>query len=328
MKSMRCVVPLCALLVGCGAAAGGGGGGDAGTGGDPYPGTADGGKNANSPLAPNIWLTNAALGLGDVRVCFHPNDALALPSDNTIPATNYPGLGLGHAVRLTASLQGQSVTPVLFDAHKVAVLESGGAFSCAKLAQILSPRTLPIVSIGGGPTLLAITGCPANTPNGAARCGKGYTDGAGNLGMIAVAVATNYDARFEMGVQVLNLAPSVASVESVRWGFGPLSDQCGGTLVSEGTAPVGTIQPSTPVPMASPTEFDALGVSLCDTGMGRKSPIVGVSYAAQQGATNPASVPAEHFAAKGNFVFASMGEVGGAGASALRVLAIPFGLTN
>lgn len=328
MKSMRCVVPLCALVIGCGAAGGGGGGGGRDGGDRTDPGAPDTGTAGASPVAPNIWLTNAALGLGDVRVCFRANDTLALPSDNTIPATNYPGLGPGRAARLTAALQGQNVAPVLFDAHKVAVLESGGAFSCAKLAQILTPIPLPTVSIGLGPSLLAITGCPANTPNGAARCGNGYTDGAGNLEMIAVAVAASYDTRSAMGVQVLNLAPSVASVERVRWGFGPLSDQCGGTLVSEGTAPVGTIQPSTPVPMASPTEFDAFGVSLCDTGMGRKSPIVGVSYAAQQGATTPASVPSEHFAAKGNFVFASMGEVGGAGSSALRVLAIPFGLTN
>jgi hypothetical protein len=84
--------------------------------------------------------------------------------------------------------------------------------------------------------------------------------------------------------------------------------------------------PTIATPLAAPTEFDSSGVSLCDTTTG--TPVVGTSYAAQQYATDPAGVPPEHFATRGNFVFAVVGEVGATGSRALRVLALPFGLTK
>lgn len=292
---------------------------------------ADAGKdNVLAPLAPNVWLVHAASGLGDVRVCLRVEDPIAQPNDNRIPATSYPGLAPGQAARLHASAVG-SLTATLYDAHNLAVLEDVGPFSCATLMATKSAIAPPlgVVKVEVGPTVLALVGCPAHTSGDTARCGPLYTDEGGNLALIAVPVAKSYDSKAPMSAQVLNLSPTLAKLNLVRWSIGALPDQgCSIGVFFEGSAPVGAVAPTPATLLDAPGNLDTTGVSLCDTSMGRMSPIVAASFVEQQRATDPTSVPPEYFATAGNFVFTVVGEVGGVSPNQLQVLALSFGATH
>lgn len=328
MKSTRSIVSACAMfaLAGCSASVS-----QPGDGSFPGPPTGDAGKaSVLAPLAPNVWLVHAASGVGDVRICLRDSDPVAQPDGNRIPSTNYAGLSPGQATVLHANLSAPLMGTV-YDANDVARLESKAAYSCADLAKLQMKVKIPLaaVPVVSGPAVLALVGCPKNTPNGAQRCGVSYTDAGGNLELRAVPVATDYDSRAPMGAQVLNLSPTLADVPLVRWAIGALPQTgCATGKFSEGPAPVGAAEPSVATPLAAVDDFGGAGVSLCDTSMGRMSPILAASFVEQQRATEPASVPPEYFADKGNFVFTVVGEVGGTSPNALRVLALRFGPTH
>lgn len=326
MKSIICVVPWCAVALGVGCSASGGGsfaGADAG----PSPGETDADiKQATDPAAlPSaFWLVNATSNLFDVRVCLFDGEP-AVPSENTIPSTNFPGLTTGQAARVRAN-RGDSFTPKLYEAKRVAALEVTGAVDCATLSTLLPSIPLAAVTLPQSPSVLALTGCPANTTGDTSACGADYAVGTGNLRITEVPVAASYDRNHPVGVQVLDLSRSVAAVKNLRWGLGSLAKgACATDSIVSAAVPFATAMPTTAITREEITDFDASGLALCDADSA--TPILAASFTSQQSATNPAAIPAEHFAQRGNYVFTVVGQKGGTGTSALRVLALPFTLT-
>lgn len=307
----------------------GGGPYDTNPGADAAPGPSDGGRG-QSPTA-NAFLVHAALGLGDVRLCFEADALPAFPSDANVPSTNYPGLPVGGAVHFVDAprFKGRTVTAYAVSAYGLGQLEYGGSpIPCSKIVDPKGVFASGLVAVGSDPldlsgaSVLALVGC-APGAGSAQRCGAGYDPQKGNVRLVEVAEKASLPLA-SSGALALNLSPSLADAlgagKVTAW-LGDLATPCTGSTVPLPSPPaVGAISPAAAaVPDA--TAYDAHGFSLC---AGQASQLAR-SFAEMQRATSPQAVPSEHFGVRANYVYAMVGDTTApSGPEALHVLAIPF----
>ncbi len=340
MKSALFTVSFCAIsgvaILGCSAAAPANNG---------MPGDADGGlkdaKNnatadaAVNALAPDVQLVNAATGLGDVRICFEPGADPAQPSDAIVPQTNYPGLPVGGSVffRNSSAVRGKNVTPFALSASGLGSAEYGRAmFTCAELSSnplINKIAIEPLVVSANAPAILALVGCPAGVGD-VARCGSTFDIVKGNLHFKEVYVGGTL-VQNGIGTFVVNLSSSLqADVNNgtASSHLGSLANPCSGQVVDQSSLKVGAIGPAAQT-ATRPTAFDTEGFAVCIKKNQLDVPLLARSYAQVQRATEPASLPADHFGKTADFVFTIVGDTTvQSGPEAAHVLAIAFEASN
>jgi hypothetical protein len=275
----------------------------------------DAGANAQTALAPNTFLVHAATGVGDVRICFDADADRAQPSDVTVPQTNYPGLPVGGSVffRNSTKVRGRTVTPFAVSASGLGDAEHGGAmFTCADLAQNPLINRIPIAPLpirDNGPLILALVGTKTD------------------LRFIEVYVGGTLP-NDGIGAFVVNLSPSlVADIGKAKahGRLGPLASPCSGMDIGLASLGLGVIGPAA-ISAPEPSAFDTEGFAVCNAA---NVALLARSYAELQLATEPRSLPAEHFARKADFVFAMVGDTAVlSGPEALHALAIPFEATK
>jgi hypothetical protein len=335
MKYALFIVSLCAIsgaaIVGCSAASApytqpdtgsNKDNGDAGTPTeDVKPGAAFNG------LTPNVYLVNAATGLGDIRLCFLPDANPAIPSDTNIPQTNYPGLAAGGALffKQSSDVRGMTVTPFAVSASGLGEAEFGRKpYSCNELSTNPIIKRIPIRSITFHPpglaSIYALVGCPVGVGD-VTRCGSDFDSINGNLQFIEVSV-TSVVPDMGIGALALNLSPSMeANVKgkSADTRIGPVAVPCSGASIGQGFD-LGVIQPAATM-VARPSAFDADGFAVCV----QQQSVLVRSYAAIQQATDPTALPGDWFHDKADYVFAIVGDTTvQSGPESVHALAIPF----
>lgn len=308
---------------------------------NPLPPTSDGGavgdeqtgmvNPGTKALAPNTFLVHGAIGLGDVRICFGADGDHAQPSDATVPQTNYPGLAVGGSVFLRngSQLRGKAVTPFAVSASGLGAAEHGGAmFTCSDLATNPLINRIPIAPItiaNKAPSILALVGCAAGVGN-PKRCGTSYDASKGNLHFAEVYVDAMLVAD-GLGALALNLSPSLEADVGGKTAYGrlgPLADPCKGIDIGHGSLGVGDISPAA-VTVQPPALLDAEGFAVCV----QNQVLLARSYVELQSATDPRSLPGDHFSRTADFVFTIVGDTTAtSGPEALHALAIPFEATK
>lgn len=348
MKHLVLIVSVCAIsgaaILGCSAS-----GPIAAVGGDADGAgqyDSDSGKgNPQTPDAANldalasvVQVVNAATGLGDVRICFTPDDTMnpAWPSGTNIPQTNYPGLELGGVVELPNPelLDGKMLDQAfVIPADQLGQAEFGRKpYTCNELAMNGLFNKIPVAPIKldtFGPRIVALVGCPKNVGT-AARCGANFDLQNGNLHFESVYIGALVPPQAnQIGMLALNLSPSVeanvnGTMATAR--IGSLADPCKGTTaISTSAFKVGVIAP-TATDVTQPTAFDGEGFAACPIS---GAPLVVRSYAQLQAATAPESLPASHFKGRSDFVLTIVGDMTVAtGHEALHALAIRFESKN
>jgi hypothetical protein len=339
------IVSFCAIsgvaILGCSAASG------------PSPTGADGGKydmsdagtapNAEAAsanpqaLAPVVHLVHGAAGLGDVRICFTPNEKPAQPADVHVPQTNYAGLAVGGEVRLR---EGSTLNGMLIDqAFAVSADGLGQAeygrtpYTCNELATNPLVKKFPIAPTTFDTTGAAIVGLVGCAPmvGDAIRCGTSFDFANGNLHFQTVKVGGVVPEKGNaIGTFALNLSPSVESnvngmMATAR--VGAIATACSAINMEifKSTFTVGSLAPASSE-IAQPTAFDTEGFAACKP---NGASIVVRSYAQLQAATVPESLPADHFQARSTYVFTIVGDLGVAtGPESVHALAIRFDASN
>ncbi len=202
---------------------------------DASSAAADGGGDATPPTT--ALLVHASPDLPDQRFCWEvggagPSNTLApFPSGAPAPASNYPAVPVGGAVPIAdaSSLVGATITLVGIDANYLAMIEQGQTTipSCyarltpggaaASAAAVHELGTLPAGKVlTGAANVLAVVGCPPNDLAGSvARCGAGWSLGAGNLHVDVIPLVSQ-SAQLDAGqlaVQAAHVSPALDQLQ-------------------------------------------------------------------------------------------------------------------
>jgi hypothetical protein len=325
---------------------------DSGTGQDATSFT-DGGFEAGSPPVTSIIFVNASRSLESVRLCFMGGggeNALPFPSDNEMPASNYPGIPAGGAVWMPdASAIPSTATVYAVPARYLAMSTIPADTPCSKLICPSGQDCLmqgfywqvgPIAQSAASPgktTVFAISGCAGVSYDSLAdstRCGLGYDAGMGNLHLDVVSVPPAISVDGGLMVQAAQLSPGLVSLEgdagTTNLSFGSMADaQAVAQLGAEGTlATVGFLPLPAGLAAYGQVGFavDVQGVDAGPTGQ------LWMSLAQAQELVDPAQDPAAYYAA-GSYVVAVVGDPfaahafadgdGGYDGTGLHVLVLP-----
>jgi hypothetical protein len=313
----------------------------------------DGGFEAGSPPPTSIIFLNASRSLESVRLCFMGGGeaALPFPSNNEMPASNYPGIPAGGAVWMPdASAIPPTATLYAIPAKLLETWAPAGTQCGLLICPIGGPHCLmqgfywkvgPIAQSAAPPgrtTVLAISGCTGLTNDSLAdseRCGPGYDTGLGNLRLDVVSLPPAIPVDGGLIVQAAQLSPGLASLQgdagTTTLSFGSMAGaQAVAQLGAEGTSTPATMPLAVPAGLAAYGELgfgvDVEGVDAGPTGQ------LWMSLAQAQELVDPAQDPTVYYAG-GSFVVAIVGDPfaphafadgdGGYDGTGLHVLVLP-----
>jgi hypothetical protein len=317
----------------------------------PPPFDAFGEGTTPPPPPPTVTFVHASPSLSNARLCWAVPGAtgaatqtttdLPFPSGAPMPESNFPGLPVGGAVRLSPAteLASAGATSAIelyaIDALVLARQTGGAAISCRELvclpnasgsptASCLRPNkdywhagTIPAGAIAGsGPTFIALTGCEAAMPDPAAsttRCGADWDPANGNLHVEVLHVASTPEPDAgALAIQAALLSPPLAGAPeagpgSARIAFGPTGDAGTSLYLTEGQ-----VVPAFPTLLTIGTglaAFGTLGFEVDNAGLDGGAPVkLWTSLAQAQSLVDPASDPRVYFGANSTYLVAVIGD--------------------
>jgi hypothetical protein len=315
----------------------------------------DGGFEAGSLPVTSIIFVNASRSLESVRLCFiggGGGNAPPFPSDNEMPASNYPGIPAGGAVWMPdASAIPSTATVYAVPARYLATSTIPADTPCSMLIcptgmtqtclmQGFYWKVGPIAQSAAPPgktTVFAISGCTGVSYDSLAdseRCGQDYDAGMGNLHLDLVSLPPGIPVEGGLMVQAAQFSPGLASLQgdagTTNLSFGSMADaQAVGQLGAEGTVATAGFLPL-PAGLAAYGQVgfavDVQGVDAGPTGQ------LWMSLAQAQELVDPAQDPAVYYAG-GSYVVAVVGDPfaphafadgdGGYDGKGLHVLVLP-----
>jgi hypothetical protein len=297
------------------------------------PSGGDGG-NPDAGLATIVFL-HASPSLPSLRLCWAgigPGQAakvVPFPSDNEMPASNYPGIPVGGAAWLTdaANLGKWQLTGRLYAVRAKVI--AGKTTPCDMLlctgsSTCLTPSfdywpvgTLPSPT-PGVTTLVAIAGClgAVDPLASVGRCGSTWDPVKGNLHLDVAQVATFSNGSPDAGsllVQAAQLSPALQSLQgdagAATVSFGPENDAQ--SLVAQ-LPQEGDLLPLVPMPIALPAalpSFGDMGFAVDVTGADASSAAhLWMSLAQAQELVSPTQNPVGYYGAGGTYVIAVLGD--------------------
>jgi hypothetical protein len=320
------------------------------------PAFSDGGFDANPPVTPVIFV-QASRSLPSVRLCFNGGGegALPFPSDNEMPASNYPGIPKGGAVWMPdASAIPPTATVYALPAKYLAMGGIPAITSCGDLicppgqktyCQMQGSTYWAVGSITRGAalpgttTVFAVSGCLGIGQDALAsleRCGPGWDAATGNLHIEAVSVPMTSWVDGGLMVGATQLSPGLVSLQgdagTTSLSFGSMADaQPVVQLNAEGTAVQVPQALTLPAGLASYGQVGfAIDVQGLDAG---PSGHLWMSMAEAQELVDPAQDPTVYYAG-GQYVVAIVGDPsaphafaadgdGGYDGTGLHVLVLP-----
>jgi hypothetical protein len=307
-----------------------------------------------SPSLPALRLCWVPAGLG------LPASGVPFPSDNEMPASNYPGIPVGGAVWLTDPAQVASVAGATIYALRAWPLGQDRTTKCADLlcppgGQNCRIPNLDYWRIGtiapaqlrtGASNIIAVSGCRGGDDATAsvARCGASWSAATGNLHLEVVPVPA---AAFDPGdggllVQATQLSPGLQALQ----GAAGMTSVSFGPADMSGAQPIAQLQgeaellPSSPASVslpAGPASFGQLGFAVDVQGIDAGAAAhLWMSLALAQELVSPSQDPTAYYGAGGTYVVAVLGDpnaphaTGDAGydGTGLHVLVLPTAKTT
>jgi hypothetical protein len=291
------------------------------------PSSTDGGNPDASPPATPLIFVHASPSLQSVRLCFSGGGegALPFPSDNEMPASNYPGIPTGGAVWMT------DVSAIPFAGTAYAVRAKNIAGSTAVCQDLLCMPGLgqncltqgldywPVgtitrsAALPGTTTVFAIAGCLGIQADSLAteeRCGPDWNAATGNLHLDVVPVPPTATVDGGLVAQATQLSPGLVSLQgdagTTSLSFGSVVDaQAVAQLGAEGTV-VPIFMPLALAPGLATYGQVGFGVAVQDADTGSAGQ-VWMSLAQAQELVDPAQDPTVYYA-QGQVVVAVLGD--------------------
>lgn len=287
-----------------------------------------------APVANGVILVHAAK-IGAFRVCFDSPAMLErqpLPDSQTMPRANVVGVEVGAAVRLDP-LPTVPTRAFLYEERLIRDLyfdlpERGP--SCDALRRSVGTAAIGIeLAIEGeaeflqrGVGVLALTGCPKNTPSAthsAAECGESWTEEEGNLALRGVPLAATSRVPGTLPTQVVNLSRPLDG-RGLVVDFGDLVEQGTFLPITDALPLYGPPTPHAPVELPfdaadAGLRYDEIGFRVragAVDGGADAGPDAGLerSYdlARVQKLSAPRDVPSTFYAAASNYVALILGD--------------------
>jgi hypothetical protein len=303
------------------------GGSDATSGTDAPSNPDAGGPDAG--LATAVFL-HASPSLPSVRLCWTTRTGQVakvppFPSDNEMPASNYPGIPVGGAIwladatnpsrQLGGDVYAVRAKPIAGQPTTCDMLVCNGASSClmpnADYWPVGTLADLPL----GATTLVAIAGClGADDPLASvARCGPTWDPAKGNLHLDFVHVSSAASDGGVLLVQATQLSPALQSLQgeagAATLSFGPqnAAQSPVAQLTQEGVL-VPAVPTAIPLPSAL-SSFGDVGFAVDVTGADASTAgHLWMSLAQAQELVNPTQDPAGYYGAGGTYVVAVLGD--------------------
>jgi hypothetical protein len=308
----------------------------------------------------NIVFLHASPSVESLRLCWNlqPGTAgqLPFPSDNEMPASNYPGIPVGGAVWLDKAIGAETIVgQTIYAVRAKPIEEIAPGASCADLIACSGPTSdcfapkMDYWEVGsiqpgdlraGATNIVAISGCLGADDSlaSADRCGPTWNSATGNLHLDVVPVASAAaadDAGGQLTVQAAQLSPGLQSLEGDAGALITFGVQGDASLIAQ-LDQEGDLLPASPVAVFLPgglAQYGQLGFGVDVQGAAAGGAgHLWMSLAQAQQLVSPAQDPSVYYAG-GPYVVAVLGDPnaphafgsgdGGYDGKGLHVLVLP-----